>query len=305
MLEIRPLELGRKHAIPGAELLALGKGTRMQLLNGGRLDDWPAPPKLTDETLGVWANGAEFADLAKRVQALCDKDLTRPVTGSIHLVGVDEEVGHVDGTDRYRLLRAMMPGVQCAFEVKLPGKALVAATKGLKPTDGVRIYVGRYGGARIERTGETWRLREVEGQYPNVGALIPHPSDCEGKAWCDRVELIRLATNARTFAKKHPRDVKDGDAQVVQLTFGSDRLTAFTRGIDEADGMIDWEEWIEVEVEVEEPFQMYVNPEFLMGLAKSLRGDGVELQWTKQLKALQFVDVEDQALLMPIRPDKF
>lgn len=229
----------------------------------------------------------------KRTVCAASKDEARPILTAVLFHAVDGKLA-VAATDSYRIGTAVVAASPLADRPLLvPAKTLATVDKLIGDRDTIEVAVGeRTISFRVD--GTTVQVRLVEGDFPNVGALIP------------KGDLATLSLNRDTFTaavEKAARFAKD-DKTAVRLTVSSAGVTVALVEADVADVDTDVScQWAEGK------FEVAFNPVYLLSGLRTIEAGTVELRF--QVKdgkpsALQPAVVKGDGdaycyLLMPVR----
>jgi DNA polymerase-3 subunit beta len=282
--------------------IELRSGNRSSSLTGLRFDDWPGGLGLAeDERVEiVHANGAEFAEAVAVAATHAGTDDTRPILTALRF---ERRVfARSDGdpllvaTDSYRLLVTELPGALEHLDgVNVPAKHMVTATAKLDDDEGVLVeQYSRH--VVVRRTGETWTMRVIDGQYPNWQMLMP--DDYEVEVIADREELIdqaRAGVASPATDKNSPLRLRVLKTQmVVSARQGGETFEARLR--------VKTTE-LSVGARCEVPFEIGVNPVFFAEAVEAGTSEQVELRFVSPLRPIVVMDGDagPRVLLMPIR----
>jgi DNA polymerase-3 subunit beta len=167
--------------LDGGSRVAIECGSAKFSLPAMPLADYPGLPPMPAEagTIG----SAVFADAAGQVAVAASKDDSLPALTAvrIELAGTSLILA---ATDRYRLAVADVPGWEGTGFAEddaamIPAGALLAAAKAMTGGDVVTVAVGD-GLAGFAGGGKTMVCRQIAGEFPKYGNLIPGEFAAEG-----------------------------------------------------------------------------------------------------------------------------
>lgn len=292
-------------------------GRRVIRLRTLRREDFPPMPRTIDPSRRVFeASAADFKSVISRILPFASGDETRPIlTGvcferrtKIH----NHEPGPIDtvtATDSYRLAVLQspfplnLPNIQGGEHQPLiiPALALKLVLRNVKAGT-VSMYAPTdtpFAGLVNHDACEEWAVRTIGGQFPNWSQLIPDthevivdmPTEHLRSAatlasqFCQRNAPMRVAVNGNVQVTGHTPDVCSieeiiDDAQIGYLPSKSGSWTPYQNG---------------------EPLEIGFNPEFMLDIAKTVRGDRCKLKLISPLRPGLVDDDGDLFLLMPIR----
>ncbi len=278
-LELRPAE----------QDVELVSGTATFHIRTLRLEDFPPLPEPDGEGLEV--PGPAFVETVMKVARAASRDETRPVLTGI-LVSASEQELRMAATDSYRLASKdtqLESPLASSFEANVPARALQELTRIVQHGNAERISVSlRSNQVVFEAAGVVLSSRLIDGQFPNVRALLPeayeHELQLSGSEITDVVRRISL------LAQKNAP---------LRLSFSEGELTVSARTPDVGEAR----ETVPVPFQGE-PFEIGFNPEFLRDGLEALEGADVVLKLISPLRP-GLISAADgsgfQYLLMPIR----
>jgi len=255
-----------------------------------RLEDFPPLPESGGgETLEV--PGPAFVETVLKVARAASRDETRPVLTGV-LVSASESELRMAATDSYRLAAkdtSLEAPLASSFEANVPARALQELTRIVQHADAKRIGVSlRQGQVVFEAAGVVLSSRLIDGQFPNVRALLPEAYEYE----------LRLAGGELTDVVRRISLLAQKNAP-LRLAFAEGELTVSARTPDVGEAR----ETVPVPFQGE-PFEIGFNPEFLRDGLEALDGADVLLKLISPLRP-GMIEAADgsgfQYLLMPIR----
>jgi DNA polymerase III sliding clamp (beta) subunit (PCNA family) len=236
----------------------------------------------------VHAHGVNFRYAVETAAVCASSDETRPVLTGIFC---DARRGVLVGTDSYRLIETPLVGALGRWQLNLPARELVLATRGLGMDDGVMLCQER---ARptivyVRRSGECWRLRVIEGSYPNAESL--KPDRFATQVVFDRDALWAFARSAAAAARTNDpmrievgKDVLRCSVRTTDATL-ADEIPARVKGAQQT-----------------APFGL--NPDFLRQILQALdNGSQHTMRLIAPGRPIVFECGDDYAMQMPIRLD--
>lgn len=199
-------------------------------------DDFPTLDLNPPSDVIVQSTGAALGKAVMRAAVFASKDKTRPVLTGVYIT--PRSGGRVVGCDSYRLDVAPLNGVQADAFGELGGfnvpagslvLALKGASKGNDATGPVTLSITETGLlAIIDRPGECWTIRTIDGQYPNYSQLLPEESP--------GLSRFTLPTAPFLAAVSGGASVLTGNAP-IRLKFSKDdpemRVTGYVPGVTE------------------------------------------------------------------------
>jgi DNA polymerase-3 subunit beta len=255
-----------------------------------RLEDFPPLPEPGgDETVDV--PGPALVETVLKVARAASRDETRPVLTGI-LVSAGGQELRMAATDSYRLAvkdTALEAPLASSFEANVPARALQELTRIVQHVGADRISVSlRANQVVFEAGGVVLSSRLIDGQFPNVRALLPEAYEHElrlaGGEIGDVVRRISL------LAQKNAP---------LRLSFAEGELTVSARTPDVGEAR----ETVPVPFGGE-PFEIGFNPEFLRDGLDALEASDLLLKLISPLRP-GLIEAADgsgfQYLLMPIR----
>jgi DNA polymerase III subunit beta len=254
-----------------------------------RLEDFPPLPEPDAEGLEV--PGPAFVETVLKVARAASRDETRPVLTGI-LVSASEQELRMSATDSYRLASKdtqLESPLASSFEANVPARALQELTRIVQQGNAEKISVSlRSNQVVFEAAGVVLSSRLIDGQFPNVRALMPegyeHELQLSGGEITDVVRRMSL------LAQKNAP---------LRLAFSEGELTVSARTPDVGEAR----ETVPVPFQGE-PFEIGFNPEFLRDGLEALDSADVLLKLISPLRPglIQAADGSGfQYLLMPIR----
>jgi DNA polymerase-3 subunit beta len=272
--------------------LTVSDGQRTIELHGLRYVDFPSIDFGSGEP---WfdAPGKELAELIARATTFASKDETRPILTGLHLNPGEKTLC---ATDSYRLGIFRLPTGWVRPEAEhanVPARCLKVAAKTIKASSGVALRLEAH--AVHIHTGDCdWRMRTIDGQYPNYTQLWP---DFAGDGYADVElalpvpELLEACETATAFAQHNAplRLNVNGGVKVHGRTPDRCSFSEVLRGA------------TIVRNYHGEEFEIGFNPDFVRDIAKIANNGSLTLCMKTPLRPGAFLDGEDRYLLMPIR----
>lgn len=229
----------------------------------------------------------------KRTVCAASRDEVRPILTAVLFHAVDGKLA-VAATDSYRIGTAIVAETPLSDRPLLvPAKTLVTVDKLIGDRDTIDVAVGaRTISFRVD--GTTVQVRLVEGDFPNVGALIPK----------GELATLSLSREAFTAAVEKAARFATDDKTAVRLSISPAGVTVALVEADVADVDTDVScQWAEGK------FEVAFNPTYLLAGLRTIEADTVELRF--QVKdgkpsALQPAVVKGDGdaycyLMMPVR----
>lgn len=244
------------------------------------------------------SSGADLVAAVARAGKFASKDQTRPVLTGVFITS--ENGGRLVATDSYRLDVAPLAGIAQGTALNVPAAGLAHAIKGaekrnaapvvrITTTDGAPFVV-------IERPGELWRLRVINGQYPNYQQLLPEESAARTVIHIGAGGMGLAASGAATVIERNAplRLTFKKDSDVCALDGNTPDGTGYHAEVS-TDGLSRWQY-------EDETLQIGVNPQFFADALSVQHGSSVPLAIIGPLKPMCLRDLAGGVtLLMPIR----
>ncbi|HWE54640.1 MAG TPA: DNA polymerase III subunit beta [Acidimicrobiales bacterium] len=286
---VRALEPGAVSVEADEEELRIASGRSHFTVRTHPAGDFPRLPVPTGETVSIEAAG--LTEALRQVTRAASNEESRPILTGV-LMEAEEGGLRLSATDSYRLAVRQLAGVGILAEgqkVLVPSRALNELLRLLGSSAGtVSLRLGTHDATfGVGDISLTTRL--IEGEFPNVRALIP--ASYPNRLTVAREPLLDAVRRVKLLARDATTPVR------IALRATGIELTVITT---------DWGTATEDVDAKYEGAEMTVafNPNFLIEGVEAVAGDEVALDTLDALKpaTLRPIDSEDYLyLLMPVR----
>jgi DNA polymerase III sliding clamp (beta) subunit (PCNA family) len=226
----------------------------------------------------IATGGPAFVSAILRAITHASTDETVPILCGVLLEGPTggDELGHVVGTDRYRLFCGEVTGVEPEAYVLLPGAITSAALKTIGKGDGVKLFdLGRQ--VMIDTGTTQWVGMKVDGQYASYRQLLP--AEFSHQATIDREQLLASARDLSKLLRKNtPLRMRLDMAAAIILAASPPDAGTTAEAVPWEGSALDEETWAGM------------NPTFLAASLKALEGEWVTMEWNQPGKTFRFSD---------------
>jgi DNA polymerase-3 subunit beta len=261
-------------------------GTASYRLHAFSEEDFPRLPEL--DSVGTFSVDREaLLETIARVSRSASRDESRPVLTGI-LVRFEPGRLVMAATDSYRLASKETPlaGESLDLEAIIPARALGELQR--IATSGDTIELGVHENQVVFGSNGVWLTsRRIDGQFPNVGQLVPETFEHE--LVVPRPELLEVVRRTSVMAQRNsPLRLKFAEGELI--------VSAQTQDVGEA------RESLPVAYTAD-PLEIGFNAEFLRDGLESIDADEVRFRLISPLRpaVLQTAEGDFTYLIMPIR----
>jgi len=283
--------------------LQLGAGHRLEITSGRAFFRLPGvaaeeyPPLPAFDPMGsIRVKEQDLRRQVERVAFAVSTDDTRYGLNGANLEQVDGDDGpllRIVSTDGHRLSAADIPftgELVLTPRMLVPRKALAVIRKLLDGTGEISVEFGD-AAMRLIRPGQTFWFRMLDGEFPNVYAVVP--TDGRHKVLVQRSTLTDTLKRVQVLVQERPR--------AVRFAFTESELSAQVHDVDR--GEVD--ETLPAELEGD-PITIGFNSRYLADTLSVMSGERVLLEMGHSQAPCRVTDPDDSGafyVIMPMRLD--
>lgn len=291
--------------IADAGLIADIAGARFVIRECKR-EDWPTVDFTPAGAPIVDSPGDMLEASIARAVTFASAEPTRPVLTGAFITSQDG--GRIVCTDSYRLDVSPLAGVIGDVAVNVPARELALAVKNARKDDGrVIISPASDRAVIVERKAEAWRIRTIDGQFPNYGQLIPDENgEKTSTVHLPTSEALAIASGAANVLERNTplRLTFNGDGDARESCTFTGQTPDGTAYAGTVHGVMvgQWRYGTDGEAGIPEPLEIGVNPQFFADMLKVQAGESVKVELLTPLKPFTIRDPDGAVhLLMPVR----
>lgn len=247
-------------------------------------EDFPALPAI-DTTPLATIQHSELLRIIRPVAPSAAINTDRLVLDGIHFSTKGNKL-YVEATDGFRASFSNMNISNSDVEIEtiVGSLSVVKMVLAFKDGNNVSIAVAKGNKMAFYNTDITVFIQEIEGDYPDVTALIPEIT--ETIVTISRVEFLRMIGSCHVFAKER--------SNIIKLVVQDNELIISTSGEDNYEGRIDIDSGVT-------PAKIKLNSVFLQTLLKSLDCENITIGLNGPSNPMK-IETEDKDFTYIIMP---